>query len=302
MSLVFRVERRQRGIALILVLWVLVLLTVIAFGFAFSARTESVLAGHLVSLSRAQALADGGIQRGLYEFLRPVADRDTGWKADGRTYEIELDGSTIQISVLDETSYIDLNYASDVLLRGLFISVGVPDVEADHLVDAIIDWRDADDLVHANGAERDQYEAAGMGYIPANANFQSVDELARVIGMTRDTFNKVRHALTVYSNQPGFNSTNAPRQVLLAVPGAIPEEVDAYLEQREALRTENQAVPPFPPANAYMAGSGWGGGVYNFKALAKLSDGISFGREAVARLERQPQHPYSLLNWKEITP
>ena len=54
----------------------------------------------------------------------------------------------------DETAKIDLNAAGEVLLRGLFTSVGGADPDlALRLVDAVMDWRDADDLRRPNGAE-----------------------------------------------------------------------------------------------------------------------------------------------------
>src|SRR6266446_2623336 len=52
---------RQRGIALILVLWLTVLLTAIAGSFAYGMRTEALAARNTVSLAQARALADGAV-------------------------------------------------------------------------------------------------------------------------------------------------------------------------------------------------------------------------------------------------
>ena len=46
----------QRGVALILVLWLTVLLTVIAAGFAYSMRTEALAARNAVALAQAPSL------------------------------------------------------------------------------------------------------------------------------------------------------------------------------------------------------------------------------------------------------
>lgn len=288
--------KHRHGIALVLVMWMLSLLTVIAAGLAFSVRSETVLTGNHLSLVRAEALADAGIHRAIYELMKPVIDLETGWKADGRPQVLTLDDVSIKVVAVDETAFIDLNHAPEPLLRGLMVSVGLPDDEADRLVDAIVDWRDADDLVRTNGAERDQYEAAGLDYVPANANFQRIDELARVLGMTRDLYMKISGALTVYSGQPGINSSIAPRQVLLAMPSATPEEVDAYIEQRQALIAEGQPVPAFPPAAAYSASMA---SVYNLTSMARLPDGTVFMRNAVARQTQDIQRPFLFLDWKE---
>jgi len=47
--------RRERGVALIIALWITVLLTVIAAGFAYSMRTEALAARNAVTLTQARA-------------------------------------------------------------------------------------------------------------------------------------------------------------------------------------------------------------------------------------------------------
>jgi general secretion pathway protein K len=291
---------RQRGIAMVLVLWILTLLTVIAGGFAYTTRTEASLTANLVELARARAIADAGLYRTVLELVRPVKDPARRWKTDGRLYALEFGGGRIEVSVRDEAALIDLNRASEVLLKGLFLSVGVDDEHASRIVDAILDWRDPDDLTHVNGAEREQYQREGLDYEPANADFSSVEELAMVLGMTPEIYHRVAGALTVYSRQPGINSTMASRAVLLAVPGAAPEEVDAYIQSREALRAENQPIPPFAPAQAFAAEES--GLVYNVRAHAILPDRVAFLREAVVQLTQEPKHPFLFLNWKEGQP
>ncbi|MBK6744352.1 MAG: general secretion pathway protein GspK [Hydrogenophilales bacterium] len=291
--------RSQEGIALILVLWMLVLLTLIAGGLVQTSRTETVQTRNQIALARLQAIADGVVHRGIYEFLKPGVDLEAAWKPDGLPRELELDGVPVELTVTEETAFIDLNRAPDALLRGLLLSVGVATDEADRLVDAIADWRDPDELVRTNGAERDQYEAAGMIYAPSNEPFQSVEEVLRVLGMSRAIYQQIEAALTVHSGQPGINSLVAPRQVLLALPNATPEDVETYIEQRHALLAENQAVSPFPPATGYSSGGSGQVGVYNFKAIARLPDNMFFVRNAVVRLTRQPRQPFVLLDWKE---
>ena len=110
---------------------------------------------------------------------------------------------------------------------------------AAHIADAIQDWRDADDLTRPNGAEEADYRAAGLKYKPANAPFETVSELARVMGVTPAIYARVADSLTVYSRQAGINPATASRDVLLALPNATPEVVDAFLSQR-ARRADGQ--------------------------------------------------------------
>ena len=71
-----RPERAQRGIALIVVLWLTVLLTVIGSGFAFSMRGEALAARNTMSLAQARAAADGAVERTAFELSRPRVSPD----------------------------------------------------------------------------------------------------------------------------------------------------------------------------------------------------------------------------------
>lgn len=288
-------RRRQRGVALILVLWVITLLAVIAGNFAFSMRGEAQIARNLVSTAQAQALADAGAQRAWFELLKPPADPQR-WQANGLAHEFLLGGGTVRVVVQDETGKIDLNVASDALLQGLFKSVGLSEEESVALLDAVLDWRDADKLRRLHGAEDDEYRAAGKNYLPSNAPFETVDELQRVLGMTPGLYRKLAPALTVYSRQVGVNTSVAPREVLLAIPGVNPALVEQYVLQRQSLLDANQKVPEFAGAGAFATASA-GTLVYSARSEAKMTDGTVFVRQAVARISPDPKRPVTVLAW-----
>jgi general secretion pathway protein K len=292
-------SRPQRGVALILVLWVITLLAVIAGSFVYGARSTALTAGNLVSIAKARAFADAGVHRGLYELAKPTSDAER-WTADGRQRAFGLDDAEIRLVMRDETAKVDLNTATDALLKALLMSVGLDDEQANRMVDAIVDWRDADDLARPQGAERDLYEALGLPYIPPNGPFQAVDELQRVVGMTPQLYRALAGALTVFSRQAGINSTLASRQVLLAMPGATAESVDAYIAQREEMLAAGQAPTPFPPALGFETATA--SQVYNLRSLAKASDGTQFVRDAVAKLTQDPRKPFVVLLWQEGRP
>lgn len=287
----------QQGIALVLVLWVMTLLAVIAGSFVYTARSNTLVSGNLVAQAKAHLLADAGVERGIYEVLKPEADTER-WQARSLPYMFSLDDAQIQVTLRDESARIDLNTADEALLKGLLLSLGEEADSAARLVDAIADWRDADELIRPQGAERDQYEAAGYDYIPANAPFQSLEELRLVIGMTPDLLRKMLPALTVYSLQAGINSRQAPREVLMAVPNVQAEDVDAYLVLRDEMHAQGQMPTPFPQAAAYEA-SGIAQ-VYNLRSVVSLPDGARFANEAVVKLTNKPNRPFAVLRWQEV--
>lgn len=285
----------QRGIALILVLWVATLLTVIAGSFAYAARTDMNVLGNQSARARVEAAADSGVERAVYEAFRPINSAGR-WQQDGREYSFPLGEATVRVSVMDESAKIDINSGSPALLKGLFLSVGVEEQQATQLVDAIQDWIDPDSLSRANGAEEEAYRSAGLKQKPANAPLQTLEELRLVLGMTSELFDRIAPLITIYSRQSGVNLVIAPRGVLLAIPGVTPEQVDAYLAQRQAAIASNQPAPPFSQGLSFAA-------VPNMNGLQVRSEaeiaGVRFERQAIVKVIPDPRRPYSILAWRE---
>lgn len=288
---------RQRGVALVLVLWVVTLLSVIAGNFAFSMRAEAQIARNLLSSAQAQAQADAGVQRAWYELMKPPSELNR-WTGDATPHEVALADGLMRVSIQDESGKIDLNTASEALLVGLFRSVGMPQEAAVALADSVQDWRDADKLRRLHGAEEAEYLAAGKGYVPSNAPFETTDELQRVLGMSPQVFRQLEPALTVYSRQPGVNTAVAQRPVLLAIPGVNPEMVEQFLAQRQSLMASQQPAPVFAGAGGFASGPS-GVPVYLARCEVKMADGTVFVRQAIARITRDPKRPVTVLAWGE---
>ena len=289
--------RRERGVALVLVMWVAVLLTVIASSFIVERRTETLVVGNSISMARAEAIAEAGISRAVFEMYR-TDNSPEAWKRDGTARNWSFDGVPVKVEIRDESAKIDINTAADALLRGLFLSLGIADDEASKIVDAILDWRDPDSLRRPNGAEEPEYRAAGLDYKPANSPFQAIEELQLVLGMRPDIYRRIAPSITVFSRQPGVNPQLASREVLLALPGVTTEAVDEYLVRREAARAQGQPLPPFPQAGAYSASYTM---VATVRSEARLEDGTVFAREAVVLLRPTPRKVVTYVAWREST-
>ena len=289
--------RSQRGVALVIVIWVSMLLLVIGSTFIFERRTEAMVVRNSVSLARAEAAADAGVQRGIFEMYRNDNPPER-WQRDGTPHDWIFDGIPVRVELRDESAKIDINTASDPLLRGLLLTSGFKDEEATRVLDAILDWRDPDSLKRPNGAEEADYSAAGLTYKPANAPFQAIEELQLVLGMRPDIYRRMAPFITVFSRQPGVNPALAAREVLLAIPGITADVVDAYIVRREEARAQGQALPSLPQAAAFAAGNTM---VASVRAEARLDDGAVFAREAVALLRPVPRKPVTFVAWREST-
>lgn len=178
----------RRGVALVVALWVVVTLTGLVLSLSFTMRTEAIAAANRVSLAQAEAA-----ERGMEQLLLSLVDAQTS--APGSLQEVSLEGRLIGDCVAwvirpdamqddqlayglsDEAAKLDLNTASaDMLLR-------LPGMTQE-VVDAIVDWRDADSTPAGLGAEDDYYLSLPEAYHCKNGPFETVEELLLVKGMT----------------------------------------------------------------------------------------------------------------------
>lgn len=248
--------RRSQGIALVSVLWLLVLLTTIAVALTTTVRSEIRAVGNAVEMTRARYAAQAGVELGVLNLLVPQVQRHP---TDGSVRELAVGDIELQIATRDEAGKIDLNHAGAEVLIALMVQAGVEMNRASAVADAILDWRDADDMRRLNGAEDADYRVADRGYGAADSRFHSVDELQRVLGMEPDIFAAIEPALTVYSGLAGTNPDLATSQVANAISGLPAAQTSAsglsftiYVEAAtaEGIKSRVAATVALVPGNA----------------------------------------------------
>ena len=111
--------RHERGIALVIVLWVGLLVVAIAGAFIVDTRNSTRLARNFLDNAEARALADGGVHLAIFELVR--SDTAVQWQRDGRLYRRVVPGGTLEIAIEDEAGKIDLNSAGDEPLKATII-------------------------------------------------------------------------------------------------------------------------------------------------------------------------------------
>lgn len=246
-----RPVRPVRGIALILVLWVLTLLTVMAVGITAAQRTETALADNRIAQARFRAGSDAAIAYAMYSFLVPpqgsqdlgpgsepgagaADDGASAWLPNGQPRPWQFDGESFAIAVYNETSRINLNQAPADLLAALMVALGVAEADAPALADAILDFRDEDDLKLLNGAEDGDYEGSGLPAGAKDAPFAAVEELQQVLGMTPELYRLMAPELTVDSDGDRVDDAFATPAVLAALQGVTLGEARLRVQERDA--------------------------------------------------------------------
>lgn len=289
---------RQHGVAFIIVVWLLALLTILLGAFALISRTEGMQARHMYDATVARYAAEAGINQAAY-FLS-VPDQELRWIPDGREYQVVFDEFDIRVKVTDESGLIDLNAADIGTLTELFAGIGVEQDQADALAAAIQDWRDADDLVSPNGAEDAEYAAAGYSWGPRNAPFDLVSELLQVLGMTPEIYRQVERSLTVYAGQSRPNLAFAPYEILLSLPGMTPEMAQQIIQARHEWDPASGMPPPMLPDGSPLMAQG-GTGTYSIESRATLPNGAWTQVDATIRLGGGGVSgmAYTILRWQD---
>lgn len=256
----------EEGVALLMVLWVLTVLMVIVLSFSFMARTETLATLAFKENMEMKFLAEAGIQRGIQEIyymkqnpqLAQVEGSDT-WKTDGTPYGDRLGNGEYEVRITDESGKIDLNTlneSSGIILKTLLTHMGVQDETANSIVDSMLDWKDADDLVRLSGTESDYYMSLPNPYKAKNANFDTLEEILLVKGMTYEIFfgsgggKGLVDFTTLNSGMNLVNVNAAPKEVLMAVPGITPEIADSIVSFRQIKRIMNIQEAGISPQSA----------------------------------------------------
>ena len=203
----------ERGIALLLVLWIIMLLAVICAEFSATMRTETIVARNFRESEQAYYAAEAGVNRAIIEIMRTsrssashtIASADTtssdnpgaGDQSDieywtpGGSYEFTVDEMSCQVEIEDEGNKVNINEFltqakknPDILKQLLRKKIGLEGEDRDTVADSLIDWHDADNnITGVNGAENDYYKGLDPPHACRNGDIPVIEELLLVRGI-----------------------------------------------------------------------------------------------------------------------
>lgn len=239
----------QSGIALVIVLWILAILMVMVFSFSVMTRGETYGLLAFKDGMEEKLHAEAGINRGIMEIIYRSVNQNQSvtyagkevWRLDGTPYDVQGGDGGYRVRIMDETGKISLNSLTDssgIILKNLLINQGVTPENADIIVDSILDWKDGDDLHRLNGAESDYYMSLPNPYKARDANFETLEELILVRGMTseilygKDQKKGIIKFLSIHSTTNQISINAAPKEILASLPGMNAAMVDRLMEFR----------------------------------------------------------------------
>lgn len=288
--------RRQEGLALVIVIWVLSLLTIMAGSFALTMRRETRVISAVKNGAEALAAAESGLMVAQQMLL--LSDPYRRWRIDGSLYELIVRDAEVRVRIMSEQGKVDINKADEALLTKLMQSASLELDREQALVSAIMDWRDNDDLVRLNGAEKEEYADAGRAYQPFNHAFRYIEELQLVLGMDAEVYQKLQPLVTVYSGAGQVNLQLASSEVLSVVSDMDEQQLDELMLQRSmadlGLSQEQNSL-----TNANIQGVE-DNGVYTVVSQARVNGDHIAGIKVVIRKSNRTNRaqPFEILEWR----
>jgi len=222
--------REERGFVLIAVLWLTVGMGILVVVSARAARQAVATAANRVSYARALRKAEGCAAHLLALAERRVNSvtlKDhTAWNRLDRVV-LQSGGQTLgcRVAITPGGIRLNVNRASGGEVRRLLYAAGVRQ-SADALVDALLDWRDADSVPRAAGAEVAWYRRHDRA-LPRNGPFLAPEEIGLIRGFehlpVKQWFDIAPAPLYV---------ARAPLPVLASLPGMTAEALSLIREWR----------------------------------------------------------------------
>lgn len=161
---------------------------------------------------------------------------------DGRTYRI---GTDVLVSLQDARGMISLNGSlldtvGRVRLERLLATYNLEPTTIASLIDSVLDYRDTDDFRRINGAEKEEYAAAGKGGFIRNAELLAPTEIVRILGVSGRAELWGDDPLTNHVNtlrSSLFNPNSAGWRDLVAATGITEEMAKSLVKTRRSGET-----------------------------------------------------------------
>ena len=242
---------RQRGLALIAVLWIVAALSVLVTALGHTVRQKAQAVGLTRHGVLAQALGDAAVHVALQRLAalpRPP---------DGLVEDIvSHDGAEVLVSVRPLDGLIDLNNASvELLSQALHVGAEMPVAQADLLAQDLVDWR--------------RQPTAGGGV----ARFESPEDLLLVPGLKYAVYARIRSMVTTDLAGDGrVNPMAASPEVLRVLARGDQAGVQRILSGRQA----GQPGLDLTVLDARFIRTGGASGRYLVSATVPVDDARSY--------------------------
>lgn len=236
------VRRGQSGAALVMVLMIVAVMSVVV---SMSINRNHLLVSEARMLKEYQHNVAGvaSLRSELVYLLTTTTLWSTGASAEiKRKLNLPLSfnffGDPFEylgaiITIQSQNGLLSLEPFNDEGMQDYLLSKGYDRAQVFTLIDSIKDWRDTDDFMRLNGAEKLAYSDPTF---PRNDSIQMKEELRHVKGMTEDIWNDLRDYITL-SGSTTLNLHYIPTEIIGFNKGET--EKESLANSREQGKTPN---------------------------------------------------------------
>ena len=153
-----------------------------------------------------------------------------------RPIDVTVEGRRLRVTLHDAGGTLNINAVDEERFTRYLTLKGVESVTARRIAQQLLDWRDADTIARADGAEAPEYQGRGIGC--RNADLFAMEELLYLPSMTRDIFERIKPDLCSGGDGKAHIGSASP-EVLLSIDGMTPQAVEELLN----LRANNRLTP-----------------------------------------------------------
>lgn len=225
--------RGQSGFALILVLWVLMIIGLLAAGYAHHTKTRVTDVRSHQTVVDLQWRSYAGLALAIAEIERVKA---TG-AASPDQYACSFGDADVVAIIEDEQGKIDLNEVSPETVSALLVEMGTDKDDARQLALRLADYLDPDDFSRSSGNEATDFLQRGLAP-PRNGRLISLRDLAGIPGWRQISMQEISQHATVHSGRRQVDPASASDTVrtVLTNLGAAPENTKASAKARFTVR------------------------------------------------------------------
>ncbi len=273
---------RERGVALVIVLFTLVAIALVVSVFSRTTFTGRRVVANEAAHARAHAMLAAGLNRAIVALADPVRDRR--WQPDGSVHDFAFAGGTVALSIADEGGKIDLNAAPAAVLKSLLAEFGAAEREATAIVAEIERRRAAAAPAATNNATRKA--------------FHNIVELRAIDGVSGPLYDALAPFVTVYSGKPTVHRGTLPVAVLAALFGVDRPDLvqDMASGTTAALNDAREIMQHLPAPNRWLRGDV--GPFYTVSVEARTDDGAAAAADFVIW---QARSAYSVIERRDRT-
>ena len=203
MKIIF--SKKNRGVAVIIALVAVTVLTMLAAAFAYSMKVESRLAANADNDEQLLWIGRAGIERARWilaiEGNLPFTSLNQIWaggpgegpETNSALAGISLDNfqvgeGTVSLKMTELESKINVNAADTPIIQQVLTTMGADAGDMSVVADSIQDWVDTDDATRPAGAESDYYQGVTPAYYAKNAPMDDISELLLIKGISLPLF------------------------------------------------------------------------------------------------------------------